>query len=94
MLRMTTAAVLAMVRRGDPRSAISASSSSATLAFTYFTPTSSSWLNIMERFFRDLTQNRLGRGVFRDVEELISAIGNHIDHHNQHPKPFIWSASR
>jgi transposase len=43
----------------------------------YFTPTSSSWLNMVERFFRDLTQNRLRRGVFRDVEELITAIGDY-----------------
>jgi transposase len=58
----------------------------------HFTPTSSSWLNMVERFFRDLTQNRLRRGVFRDVEELVTAIGNYIDHHNEHPKPFIWTA--
>jgi transposase len=58
----------------------------------HFTPTGSSWLNMVERFFRDLTQNRLRRGVFRDVEELIMAIGDYIDRHNQHPKPFIWTA--
>jgi transposase len=58
----------------------------------YFTPTSSSWLNMVERFFRDLTQKRLRRGVFRDVEELITAIGKYIDQHNQKPKPFIWTA--
>jgi transposase len=58
----------------------------------HFTPTSSSWLNMVERFFRDLTQKRLRRGVFRDVEELIMAIGNYIDRHNQNPKPFIWTA--
>jgi transposase len=58
----------------------------------HFTPTSSSWLNMVERFFRDLTQNRLRRGVFRDVEELITAIGDYIDRHNQNPKPFIWTA--
>jgi transposase len=58
----------------------------------HFTPTSSSWLNMVERFFRDLTQNRLRRGVFRDVEELIVAIGDYIDRHNQNPKPFIWTA--
>ncbi len=57
-----------------------------------FTPTSASWLNMVERFFRDLTQNRLRRGVFRDVEELIMAIGDYIDRHNQNPKPFIWTA--
>ena len=51
----------------------------------YFTPTSSSWLNMVERFFRDLTQNRLRRGVFRDVEELIMAIGDYIDKHNDNP---------
>jgi len=58
----------------------------------HFTPTSCSWLNMVERFFRDLTQNRLRRGVFRDVEELITAIGDYIDHHNRKPKPFIWTA--
>jgi transposase len=58
----------------------------------HFTPTSSSWLNMVERFFRDLTQNRLRRGVFRDVEELIMAIGDYIDKHNCSPKPFIWTA--
>jgi transposase len=58
----------------------------------HFTPTSASWLNMVERFFRDLTQNRLRRGVFRDVEELVMAIGDYIDRHNQNPKPFIWTA--
>src|SRR5262250_106072 len=58
----------------------------------HFTPTGSSWLNMVERFFRDLTQNRLRRGVFHDVEELILEIGNYIDCHNQNPKPFIWTA--
>src|SRR5579864_7396664 len=58
----------------------------------HFTPTSSSWLNVVERFFRDLTQNRLRRGVFRDLEELFMAIGSYIDRHNQNPKPFIWTA--
>lgn len=57
-----------------------------------FTPTSSSWLNMVERFFRDLTQNRLRRGIFCDVEELIMAIGDYIDKHNKNPKPFIWTA--
>lgn len=58
----------------------------------HFTPTSASWLNMVERFFRDLTENRLRRGVFRDVEELILAVENYIDRHNAHPKPFIWTA--
>lgn len=58
----------------------------------HFTPTSSSWLNMVERFFRDLTQNRLRRGVFRSVEELIVAIDEYIARHNENPKPFIWTA--
>ena len=58
----------------------------------HFTPTSASWLNMVERFFRDLTQNRLRRGVFRDLEELVMAIGTYIDRHNDDPKPFIWTA--
>jgi transposase len=58
----------------------------------YFTPTSSSWLNMVERFFRDLTQRRLRRGIFRDVEELITAMGDYIDKHNDNPKPFVWTA--
>jgi transposase len=58
-----------------------------------FTPTSASWLNMVERFFRDLTQNRLRRGVFRDLEELIMTIETYIDRYNQKPKPTVWSAS-
>jgi transposase len=58
----------------------------------YFTPTSSSWLNMVERFFRDLTEKRLRRGIFRDVEELVMAIGDYIDKHNDNPKPFVWTA--
>jgi len=46
----------------------------------HFTPTGCSWLNMVERFFRDLTENRLRRGAFRSVEELIEAIGEYIDH--------------
>jgi transposase len=58
----------------------------------HFTPTSASWLNMVERFFRDLTMERLRRGVFRSVPELISAINAYIADHNTHPKPFIWTA--
>jgi transposase len=58
----------------------------------HFTPTSASWLNMVERFFRDLTQHRLRRGVFHDVEELITAIDQYVDLHNEQPKPFIWTA--
>ena len=50
------------------------------------------WLNMVERFFRDLTENRLRRGVFRDVEELVMAVEAYIDKHNFAPKPFIWTA--
>ena len=48
---------------------------------------------MVERFFRDLTHYRLRRGVFRDVEELITAIDQYVDRHNEDPKPFIWTAS-
>jgi transposase len=59
----------------------------------HFTPTSASWLNMVERFFRDLTANRLRRGVFRDVLELVNAIDQYVDRHNENPKPFIWTKS-
>ena len=58
----------------------------------HFTPTSASWLNMVERLFRDLTHNRIRRGAFQDLEQLIMAIGDYIDHHNKTPKPFIWTA--
>ena len=58
----------------------------------HFTPTSASWLNMIERFFRDLTDKRIRRGVFQDLEQLIMAIGQYIDKHNANPKPFIWTA--
>lgn len=58
----------------------------------HFTPTSASWLNMIERFFRDLTESRIRRGIFRDLEQLIMAIGDYIDRHNENPKPFIWTA--
>ena len=59
----------------------------------HFTPTSASWLNMVERFFRDLTVNRIRRGIFRDVMELVAAIDAYVVRHNQSPKPFIWTAS-
>jgi transposase len=59
----------------------------------HFTPTSASWLNRVERFFRDLTTQRLRRGVFSSVPELIGAIDQYIAHHNAKPKPFIWTKS-
>jgi transposase len=60
--------------------------------YVHFTPTSCSWLNMVERFFRDLTEKRLPRGVFRNVEELLESIGEFIDNHNGKPTPFIWTA--
>jgi transposase len=59
----------------------------------HFTPTSASWLNMVERFFRDLTTEQLRRGVFRSVPELTAAIDAYIAHHNINPKPFIWTKS-
>jgi transposase len=58
----------------------------------HFTPTSASWLNMVERFFRDLTVDRLRRGVFRDAMELVAAIDAYVHQHNDNPKPFIWTA--
>jgi transposase len=59
----------------------------------HFTPTSASWLNMVERFFRDITTERLRRGVFTSVPELIAAIDDYIANHNTNPKPFIWTKS-
>jgi transposase len=59
----------------------------------HFTPTSASWLNMVERFFRDLTDKRLRRGVFKSVSELVEAIEQYIEEHNRKPKAFIWTAS-
>ncbi|MEA3100821.1 MAG: hypothetical protein QOF74_5061 [Caballeronia mineralivorans] len=58
----------------------------------HFTPTSASWLNMVELFFRDITTERLRRGVFRCVPDLILAIKEYIAVHNQEPKPFVWTA--
>ncbi len=59
----------------------------------HFTPTSASWLNMVERFFRDITTDRLRRGVFTSVPKLVAAINEYIAHHNTKPKPFIWTKS-
>ena len=58
----------------------------------HFTPTSSSWLNLIERFFRDLTDRRLRRGTFHNVAELEQAIRDYIDEHNSNPKSFVCTA--
>ena len=60
--------------------------------YMHFTPTSASWLNMVERFFRDLSVNRLKRGVFKSLPQLISAIDEYVAIHNENPKPFIWTA--
>jgi len=58
----------------------------------HFTPTSASWLNMIERFFRDLSERCVRRGVFTSVKELDAAVKGYIEQHNQNPKPFIWAA--
>jgi transposase len=58
----------------------------------HFTPTSASWLNMVERFFRDLTTKRLRRGVFHSVPQLVGALDAYLQHHNKAPAPFIWTA--
>jgi transposase len=58
----------------------------------HFTPTSSSWLNMVERFFRDITDKRIRRGVFTSVADLETAINEYIAVLNAKPKPFIWTA--
>jgi transposase len=59
----------------------------------HFTPTSSSWLNFVERWFRELTTKRLRRGVFRSVPDLVARIYAYIALNNADPKPFVWTAS-
>lgn len=59
----------------------------------HFIPTSSSWLNMVERWFREITDKRIRRGSFKSVPDLINAIMQYLDNHNQNPRVFIWSAS-
>jgi transposase len=58
----------------------------------HFTPTSSSWLNLIERWFRDITDRRIRRGVFKSVAQLEQAIDEYIQHHNANPQGFVWTA--
>lgn len=58
----------------------------------HFIPTSSSWLNLVERWFREITDKRIRRGSFQNVPALIAAIQGYLTHHNQNPKVFVWSA--
>ena len=59
----------------------------------HFIPTSSSWLNLVERWFRELTDKAIRRGVFHSVPDLITAIEAFLTAHNDNPKPFVWTAS-
>jgi transposase len=59
----------------------------------HFTPTGASWLNLVERFFAEITRKRLRRGTFRSVPQLIAAIRRYVREHNKNPRPFIWTAS-
>jgi transposase len=59
----------------------------------HFTPTSGSWLNQVERWFAKITEQRIRRGVFKSVDELIAEIDDFIAHNNKNPKPFVWTAS-
>ena len=58
----------------------------------HFTPTSSSWLNLIERWFRDITERRIRRGVFKSAAQLEQAICEYIEHHNANPQGFVWTA--
>ena len=58
----------------------------------HFIPTSSSWLNLVERWFREITEKRIRRGAFRSVEQLVEAIRAYIQEHNGDPQPFVWTA--
>jgi transposase len=57
----------------------------------HFTPTYGSWLNLVERWFAELTNKRIRRGAFRSVKELETAIREFIEVHNEDPKPFVWT---
>ena len=59
----------------------------------HFTPTASSWLNQIERWFAEITAKRIRRGTFRSVQELIGAIEGYIRENNKNPKPFVWMAT-
>jgi len=58
----------------------------------HFIPTSSSWLNLIERWFREITTKRLRRGTFHNVAQLIEAIASFIKEHNLNPRSFTWTA--
>jgi transposase len=57
----------------------------------HFTPKGASWMNLVERFFAEITTKRIRRGVFTSVGNLEEAIHDYLDHHNADPKPFVWT---
>ena len=57
----------------------------------HFIPTSSSWLNLVERFFAEITGKKIRRGAFASVAERITAIEDYLSAHNADPKPFVWT---
>ena len=59
----------------------------------HFVPTSASWLNLVERFFAELTTRRLKRLAVTSVDELVDAISRYIESRNQRPRPFVWTAA-
>jgi len=59
----------------------------------HFTPTSASWLNLVERWFREITEKRIRRGAFKSVPALVAAIMEYLEANNADPKPFVWTAS-
>jgi transposase len=59
----------------------------------HFVPTSASWLNLVERWFAEITRKRIRRGTFRSLPDLIRAIEEYVTHHNRHAEPFIWTAT-
>jgi transposase len=59
----------------------------------HFTPTSASWVNLVERFFAEITEKAIRRGAFQNVQELEVAIGAYIEAHNDNPRPYSWTAS-
>ncbi|HEY2763551.1 MAG TPA: IS630 family transposase [Pseudonocardiaceae bacterium] len=59
----------------------------------HFIPTSSSWLNMVERWFRELTDKAIRRGVFHSVDDLVTAIEDYLKANNDNPKPFVWTAT-
>jgi hypothetical protein len=59
----------------------------------HYVPTSCSWLNLIERWFAELTNKRIRRGSFLSVDDLIAAIEDFLDAWNENPKPFVWTAT-